>query len=169
MKARKPIRTTPSRSHSRRRRRKSSKRRSRRCLGKSTRASEEEQRCFRSQGQQRRFVRLSPNSDEKGVRTIRQMRSASRRPVAQGSGRALRALARRAGGRLGIGVLGGSKTKRNSTMERTLALHFYSLGKGETPSFRIPPVTERGRAGILERGRLLDLVASPRLGCVTVS
>jgi hypothetical protein len=47
-------------------------------------------------------------------------------------------------------------------MERTLALHFSSLGKGETPSFRIPPVTERGRAGILERGRLLDLVASPR-------
>ena len=30
-------------------------------LGESTRASEEEQRCFRSQGQQRRFVRLSPN------------------------------------------------------------------------------------------------------------
>ena len=65
-KARKPIRTTPpSRSHSRRRRRKSSKRRSRRCLGESTRASEEEQRCFRSQGQQRRFVRLSPNGSRR--------------------------------------------------------------------------------------------------------
>ena len=57
----KPIRTTPSRSHSRRRRRKSWKRRSRRCLGESTPASEEEQRRLRSQGQQRRFVRLSPN------------------------------------------------------------------------------------------------------------
>jgi hypothetical protein len=36
------------------------KRRSRRCLGESTRASESEQRLSRSQGQQRRFVRLSP-------------------------------------------------------------------------------------------------------------
>jgi hypothetical protein len=37
-------------------------------------------------------------------------------------------------------------------MERTLELHVSSLGKGETPSFRIQPVTERGRAGILQRG-----------------
>jgi hypothetical protein len=34
------------------------------------------------------------------------MRTASRRPVAQGSGQALRALARRAGGRPGLEVFG---------------------------------------------------------------
>jgi hypothetical protein len=56
-------RPTPSRSHFRWHRRKSSKRRSRRCFWESTRAraSEEEQPCIRSQGPQRRFVRLSPS------------------------------------------------------------------------------------------------------------
>ena len=68
------------------------------------------------------------SSDEKGARTIRQMRTARRRPVAQGSGRALRALARRAGGRLGIGVFRKVWRQQGKTpMKPILELHVSGL------------------------------------------
>jgi len=69
------------------------------------------------------------------------MRPASRRPVAQGSGQALRALARRAGGRLGIGVFRKVwRQQGNITMKPILELHASGLREGETLTFRIEPV-----------------------------
>src|SRR5208282_3847223 len=70
-----------------------------------------------------------------------EMRTASRRPVAQGSGRALRALARRAGGRLGLGVFRMVWRQQGKTpMKPILELHVSGLSEGETPAFRIEPV-----------------------------
>src|SRR5271157_5283014 len=69
------------------------------------------------------------------------MRTASRRPVAQGSSRALRALARRAGGRLGIGVFRKVWRQQGKTpMKPILELHVSGLHEGKTLTFRIEPV-----------------------------
>ena len=72
---------------------------------------------------------------------VRKDRTASRRPVAQGSGQALRALARRAGGRLGIGVFRKVWRQQGKTpMKPILELHVSGLSEGETLTFRIEPV-----------------------------
>jgi hypothetical protein len=72
---------------------------------------------------------------------VRKDRTASRRPVAQGSGQALRALARRAGGRLGIGVFRKVwRQQRKTPMKPILELHVSGLSEGETLTFRIEPV-----------------------------